>query len=83
MRPNSTLSPVSFITAMMTTASVLGWEKLWRPVAVVHGFLPAFSAHGRSDEHVSFQPAHEEWTADPHAGQNYARATTVCSVIDD
>lgn len=70
LRPSKTLSPVSLMTAMITTASVRGWEKLCRPVAVGQGFFPALSAHGRRDEHVSFHPAHEEWTEDPHEGQN-------------
>ena len=56
---------------MMTTASVRGCAKLCRPVAVAHGFLPVLSAHGRSEEHVSFQPAHEEQTGEPHAAQNW------------
>ncbi len=70
LRPSKTLSPVWSITAMMTTASVRGCAKLCRPVAVGHGFLPALSAQGRREEHVSFQPAHEEKTEDPHDGQN-------------
>ena len=60
-RPSSILSPVSLMTAMITTASVRGCEKLFRPVAVAQGFFfPAFSAQGRRLEHVSFHPAHAE-----------------------
>ena len=64
---------------MITTASVRGCEKLFRAFAVAHGFLPALSAHGSREEHVSFQPAHDEWTGEPHDGQNCTQAR-VCEL---
>lgn len=40
---------------------------------VGHGFLPALSAQGSSDEHDNFQPAQIEYEGEPHAGQNLFR----------
>ena len=67
------MSPVSSTTAVITTGSVLGCEKLCSPVAVAQGFFPVFSAQGRRVEHVSFHPAQDEWTGLPHEAQNWSR----------